>query len=108
MPSAARFASRAVARPSALTRCLDSFRDDPVPLYSEALDLAILWNAKAACTFAVKWLFYQEGVLDEALGFAPWPHDYRQQVYCQRPSYREDLARIPSLGPRAIKFVRNP
>lgn len=77
-------------------------------MVSEPLDLAILWNAKAGCTFAVKWLYYHEGVLEEARAFAPWPHDYRQQVYCRRPGYDEQVARIPAMGRRAIKFVRDP
>jgi hypothetical protein len=81
---------------------------DPLPLYSEVLDIGLLWNARAACSFAVKWLFFQEGVLDEALAYSPWPHQYRQQVYCSRPGYKQKLARIADLGPRAMKFVRNP
>jgi len=88
--------------------CLGSLGHDPIPLYSEALDVAVLWNAKAGCTFAVKWLFYQEDLLDEALAYSRWPHDYRQQVYCRRPMYSEGIKRIPALGPRVIKFVRNP
>ena len=88
--------------------CLDSFAIDPQPMYSDVLDLALLFSAKAGCTFAVKWLYYQEELLDEARAYSPWPHDYRQQVYCKRPRYSEKTAMIPELGPRAIKFVRNP
>ena len=88
--------------------CLESLTDRPLPLYSDRLDVAVLWNAKAGCTFAVKWLFYHEGILDEALAYSPWVHEYRQQVYCRRPGYADKVRRIPALGPRAIKFVRNP
>jgi hypothetical protein len=89
-------------------RCQRSLVHSPVPMISEPLDLAVLWNAKAGCTFAIKWLYFQEGILEEALEYASWPHQYRQQVYCKRPHYADGLKRIPSLGPRAIKFVRNP
>lgn len=70
--------------------------------------MAILWNAKAGCTFASKWLWFQEGLLDEALSYSPWPHEYRLQVYCRRPAYPERMGRIPELGSRALKFVRDP
>jgi hypothetical protein len=88
--------------------CISELETDPVPLYSEVLDVALLWNAKAACTFAVKWLYWQEGILDEALAYSGWPHDYREQVFCRRPAHADGIRRIPSLGERAIKFVRNP
>lgn len=88
--------------------CISELTSGPVPLVSEVLDIALLWNAKAACTYAVKWLFWQEGILEEALSYSGWPHDYREQVFCQRPAHAESLRRIPHLGHRAIKFVRNP
>jgi hypothetical protein len=88
--------------------CLAELENGPVPLASDVLDVALLWNAKAGCTFAVKWLFWQEGVLDEALSYSGWPHDYREQVFCRRPAHAAAIRRIPALGERAIKFVRNP
>lgn len=99
-------ARKPVVTPSG--RCTDALTREPLPLYSDGLDIALLWNAKAACTFAIKWFFFQDGVLDEAEVYAPWPHQYRQQVYCARPGYRDALARIPELGPRALKVVRDP
>ncbi len=89
-------------------RCLDSLQRAPVALYSESLPLAVLFSPKAGTTFAVKWFFFQEGVLDEALAYAKWPHPYRQEVFYQRPDYVKKLAAVPSLGPRVVKFVRDP
>ncbi len=88
--------------------CLRRLEQPPIPLVSQTLDIAVLWSAKAGCTFAVKWIYFQEGVLDEALDYAYWPHQYRQHVFYKREAYAEALHSIPSLGPRAIKFVRNP
>lgn len=88
--------------------CQASLARSPVPLYSEEAGLALLWNAKAGCTFAVKWLYYQEGILEEALAYDPWPHRYRQDVYYQRPGYTEGLGQLLELGDRVVKFVRNP
>jgi hypothetical protein len=95
-------------RSAPASKCLEALARQPVPLVSDILDVAVLWSAKAGCTFAVKWLFFQEGILEEALGYSPWPHLYRQQVYCARPAYSDKVRRIPALGPRAVKFVRNP
>ncbi len=53
-------------------------------------------------------MLFQEGLLDEAEAYAPWIHQYRQQVYCKRPGYTRSLRSIPELGPRTIKFVRDP
>lgn len=97
-----------VRMPDTSSECLASLRREPIPLCSEELGIALLWNAKAACTFAIKWLYWQEGLLEEAQAYAPWPHQYRQYVYCQRPHHAECLGRIPRMGPRVIKVVRNP
>ena len=69
--------------------CYDSLRRDHVPLYSEEKQLAVLFSPKAGCTFAVKWFYFQTGILEEALAYSPWPHDYRLQVLYQQPGYRE-------------------
>jgi hypothetical protein len=105
---AARWFGRTIRMRSPEGRCLDSLQRAPVALYSESLPLAVLFSPKAGTTFAVKWFFFQEGVLDEALAYAKWPHPYRQEVFYQRPDYVKKLAAIPTLGPRVIKFVRDP
>jgi len=94
--------------PVASRDCPDSLAGQPLPLFSDVLELAVLWNAKAGCTFASRWLWYQEGLLDEVIAYSSWPHQYRQQVYCGRPGYLDKVLTIPALGPRAIKFVRDP
>jgi hypothetical protein len=81
---------------------------EPLPLFSERNGIALLWSAKAASTFAVKWMYFQEGVLDEAMAYSRWPHHYRRHVWYKRPGHRDLVQSIPELGPRAIKFVRDP
>ncbi len=88
--------------------CYDSLRRDHVPLYSEDLQLAVLFSPKAGCTFAVKWFYFQTGILEEALAYSQWPHDYRLQVLYEQPGYRDKVTAVPALGARAVKFVRNP
>jgi hypothetical protein len=89
-------------------RCRDALRKTPIALYSEPQQLAVLWSAKAGCTFAVKWFFFQADLLEEALAYSPWPHEYRQWVFTISPEYKRQLRAVPSLGSRVVKFVRNP
>ena len=88
--------------------CEYSLRRSPVALYSEKHDFAVLFTAKAGCTLAVKWFFFQEGLLDEALAYSGWPHSYRIDVFIKQPGYMDKLDRVPTLGSRVLKFVRNP
>lgn len=91
-----------------MTDALGSLRIEPIPLYSPELKLAVLWSAKAGSTFAVKWFFYQAGLLETAYACDPWIHDYRAKVYCAGPGYRENISVILSDKVRVVKFVRNP
>jgi len=88
--------------------CRDSLHRAPVPIYSSAIPLAVLFSAKAGCTFATKWFLFQEGTLEEAMAYSDWPHRYRQDVIYQRPGYMDDVRKLLSLGPRVVKFVRDP
>jgi len=114
LPEASRFITsvrglrRRVLSLDAGWACRDSLQRAPVPLYSESARLAVLFSPKAGCTLVVKWFFLQDGVLDEAMRYSHWPHDYREDILYARPGYSEGLASIPSLGSRVVKFVRNP
>lgn len=80
----------------------------PRILFDPGIKLALLWSAKSASTFAVKWFFKQAGLLEEALAYHPWIHNYRMQVYYHSDSYRQDLAKVNNDRYRVVKFVRNP
>ena len=41
-------------------------------------NVAIIWQAKAACTLVNKMIFHHEGLLDEALSFNPFIHEFRK------------------------------
>lgn len=79
----------------------------PIPLYSKAHDLALLWSAKAGCTFAVKWFFFQVGRLNEALSYDAWIHNYRDH-FCGAKEYGEEIEGICARETRVVKVVRNP
>ncbi|MBW2456555.1 MAG: hypothetical protein JRI68_18700, partial [Deltaproteobacteria bacterium] len=78
----------------------------PQPLVHPDLGLAVLFSAKAGCTFAVKWFFRQVGLLDAALAYSSWVHDYRIDRFYGGESYRPEALLDP--GMRVIKFARDP
>jgi len=64
------------------------------------------WSPKTGCTIAVKMFFRNMGLLEKALEFDDWIHEYRMHVYqLEYPIYKEDLE-----NPEFYKFkvVRNP
>ena len=82
----------------------------PKPLLDHTLRLGLLWSAKAGCTFSVKWFFHHSGLLEEALEYDPWIHNYRKDVYNQSSDYREtikDFLRGPDQY-TMVKLVRDP
>ena len=82
----------------------------PSPIVDERNKLVLLWSAKSGCTFAVKWLFSHMGLLEEALAYHAWVHNYRvEKLY---PSDRHKAAvQAFCASPvtfRIVKVVRNP
>lgn len=89
--------------------CLQSLIREPMPLCSTELKLAVLWSAKAGCTFATKWFFYHSGLLEEAMPDGKgWVHEYRSKVFFKQPGYKKIVEQITLPSMRVVKFVRNP
>ncbi len=85
-----------------------AMREPNHPLFIPEQNVAVLWSAKGGCTFAAKWVFYQLGLLDEALKYSSWIHHYRVRVYCHSEHYAQSV-RDASVGKyRYVKVVRNP
>lgn len=98
---------RAASAPPKPPRLVDdALRYEPWPLVLEHKRLAVLFSAKAGCTFVVKWFFAQAGLLEEAEAYPPWIHGYRHKVYYRSDGYRPRAVLQP--GMRVVKFVRNP
>ncbi|ORE93587.1 hypothetical protein ATO13_12956 [Stappia sp. 22II-S9-Z10] len=92
-------------RPSKLPDCV---RIRP-PLYDPSFPYIIFWSQKSGCTTVVKWFFAQLGLLDEALAYSNWIHDYEGQVFKKRKFYRRELADALKAGThKVIKVVRDP
>jgi len=56
----------------------------------------------------VKWFFWQLGLLDEALAYHSWVHNYENDVFKARKSYLDECLTDIKGGKPVIKFVRNP
>lgn len=79
-----------------------------LPLYHPSLPFVLLWSEKAACTTVVKWFFLQVGLLEEALAYRPWVHEYENQVFKAQPGYVESVLQALQSGVPAVKFTRDP
>ena len=43
--------------------------------------IKVIWSAKGACTQIVKMFLNHEDLLEEAIKYNPWVHNYRSQIY---------------------------
>lgn len=67
----------------------------------------INWSAKSGCTTICKIFFNYMDILQEALEFSNWIHNYRQHFYYKKYG-RADKNSLLSNEFIKIKFVRNP
>ena len=78
------------------------------PLIDLQRRFLIDWSAKSAATVVAKMFFNHLGLLEEALQYSDWIHDYREDIY--NPAIKSvDLQKcfLDSTFVK-IKFVRNP
>lgn len=87
---------------------IDLFYQHPLPLYSPEHQLALFWSAKSGCTFAVKWFLFQIGELEQALQYDSWIHNYRENIFYNKPDYKKNFRHFSPKNTRIIKVVRNP
>lgn len=86
----------------------DCVRHRP-PLYHPDFPFILLWSQKSGCTTVVKWFFAQIGLLEEALAYSGWVHDYEGEVFKRRKGYRQEVAAaLRARSHRVIKVVRDP
>ncbi|MGK0296817.1 MAG: hypothetical protein ACI9XC_000410 [Gammaproteobacteria bacterium] len=82
------------------------FRSHPL-IYPEK-KICLYFSAKAGCTLATKWFFYQQGLLNEALAYNAWVHEYRRFIYNKTATYKNELNQVKSSEYFRIKLVRSP
>ena len=64
------------------------------------------WSPKAGCTVLIKMFFRNMGLLDEALAYNSWIHEYRMHVFSKE--HPTELSDLKNPEYYKIKFVRNP
>lgn len=80
-----------------------------IPHYKEDFPLILFWSEKSGCTSLVKWFFFQIGILDTALRYHKWVHNYEFEVYKKAPTYQLDLILSLIKSEKDVyKLVRNP
>jgi hypothetical protein len=67
-----------------------------------------LFSAKSACSSVVIWFFKQLGCMDEARGYAEWPHRYRIERWYKDSRYLEALAASQMGKSKVLRVVRDP
>ncbi|HMT28402.1 MAG TPA: sulfotransferase family 2 domain-containing protein [Bacteroidia bacterium] len=68
--------------------------------------LILDWSPKAGCTILTKMFFRQMGLLEEALEYNSWIHEYRMHVYSK--NYPITIDDLKGNNYYKIKVVRNP
>ena len=76
--------------------------------FVESANLAVMWSYKSACTTVIKWVFQQNGLLDEAMAYNSWVHKYRLHHYQKSERYLSRLNRLSSGAFDVVKVVRDP
>lgn len=81
----------------------------PKPLFHKDFPLVIYWSPKSGCTSATKWFFHHLALLEEALEYNPWIHEYKSQVFFKAENYNKNLLKkIINSRTTVVKIVRNP
>ena len=75
-------------------------------LVNKENNLMVGWTPKCACTTVCKMFFSEIGLLDEALDFHPFIHQYRQRVY--EPKHPILTNYFNDKNILKFKVVRNP
>ncbi|MGB3625335.1 MAG: hypothetical protein WA989_05900 [Henriciella sp.] len=82
--------------------------DVRIPFHHKDFPFVLMWSEKAGCTSLAKWFFWHLGLLDEALDYHPWIHNYENEKFKSRSGYVQDCIKAIESGKPVIKFVRNP
>lgn len=65
------------------------------------------WSAKGGCTLIIKMFFNKMGVLEDALSYDPWIHEYRMKIFYRKNGYvTNKILNNPDYY--KFKVVRNP
>lgn len=78
-----------------------------IPLIDRNNKIIMGWSAKAGCTISVKMFFDHMGILEEALNYNKWVHEFRCMVFYQKYGTPTEKDILHS-NYFKFKVVRNP
>ncbi|MFM8708042.1 MAG: sulfotransferase family 2 domain-containing protein, partial [Planctomycetia bacterium] len=88
-----------------------AWRHSLLPLQQPGFPVAVCWSAKSGCTTVLKWFLAQTGLLDEALAYSRWVHDYREHKLFAARGYLRQCDRIfrrDHDDTTVVKVIRDP
>ena len=68
-------------------------------------DLAIIWTPKAGCTIVNKMFFEEEGLLEDALKYSNWIHDYRM-THSKQQDVKKMKQKVISTENKVTKWIQ--
>src|SRR5437867_1147460 len=79
------------------------------PHFHRQFPIILHWSHKSGCTSLVNWFFFQTGLLEKALQYNSWVHQYELEVYKRNSIYQQELRRHMLQSKKDMyKLVRNP
>ncbi|GAB6507515.1 sulfotransferase family 2 domain-containing protein [Bacillus paranthracis] len=79
------------------------------PHYHKKFPIILFWSPKSGCTSLAKWFFYQIDLLQTALSYSPFIHNYEYDIYNSTPAYNVRLGiALREKQKETFKLVRNP
>jgi hypothetical protein len=91
-------------------RLENAFQKRTKPLISDQLGMVVFLSPKVGFTYGCKWFFDHLGILEEALCYSEWIHDYRMEVFNKSVTYQQSLKAYIDHPAHftTIKLVRDP
>jgi len=89
----------------------ESWHQGLLPLHQPDFPVAVCWSAKSGCTTVLKWFLAQNGLLDEAVAYSSWIHEYRQHKLERAAGYRSQCKKLLTHGRNGtsvVKVIRDP
>ncbi|OFC94839.1 hypothetical protein BTGOE5_50650 [Bacillus thuringiensis] len=80
-----------------------------IPNYHRNFPIILFWSQKSGCTSLANWFFYQIDLLQTALSYSPFIHNYEYHIYKNTPAYSVRLGiALREKQKETFKLVRNP
>lgn len=79
------------------------------PHYHRKFPIILFWSQKSGCTSLANWFFYQIDLLQTALSYSPFIHNFEYDIYKSTPAYSVRLGvALREKQKETFKLVRNP